>query len=226
MLIKEWAEEDRPREKLKRLGSAALSDAELLAILIGSGEPGRNALDIAREILHAKGNNLNMLGATTVGSLTRNFRCIGEAKAITILAALELGLRRDQTEARQQQTISSSSDIYRILSPTMRPLDHEEFHVMLLNQSNRFIELIPISKGGVSETTADIRIILRHAIDRLASAIVLAHNHPSGCLRPSSADDNFTRKMKEAALLMDIRMLDHLIIGPSGYYSYADEGRL
>jgi DNA repair protein RadC len=224
MLIKEWAEEDRPREKLKRLGSGALSDAELLAILIGSGEPGRNALDIAREILHAKGNDLNALGASTVGSLTRGFRCIGEAKAITILAALELGLRRDRTEARRLQTITSSADIYRILSPKMRTLEHEEFRILLLNQGNKLIEELPISIGGIAETSADIRIILRHAIDRLASAIVLAHNHPSGNLRPSSADDKFTRKMKDAASMMDIRLLDHLIITANGYYSYADEG--
>ena len=226
MLIKEWAEEDRPREKMKRLGSNALSDAELLAILIGSGEPGKNALDIAREILHSKGGNLNELGRTSIQGLVRNFRGIGEAKAITILAALELGLRRDQCEAREQFSIETSADIYRLLGPKLKTLEHEEFHVLFLNQANKIIDQMCVSRGGVSATAADIRIILRQAIEKLASCIVLAHNHPSGSFRPSSADDRFTRNIKEAAQMMEMRVIDHLIITENGYYSYADEGKI
>lgn len=226
MNIKEWAEDDRPREKMLAKGIDALSDAELIAILIGSGDRNKTAVELSKEILHRHDNDLNRLGKVSVKELTNAHRGIGAAKAIAILAALELGKRRSGSEAAKLFSVTSSRDVYRYFHPLMGDLKHEEFWVAYLNQSNRIVLRSKISKGGVSETAVDIRIILKNAIEHLASGLILCHNHPSGNNRPSNADDLFTKKIKEAARLMDIRVLDHLIVCDDCYYSYADEGKI
>lgn len=226
MNIKEWAQDDRPREKMLAKGMDALSDAELIAILIGSGDRNKSAVELSKEILCRQENDLNKLGKVTVKELTNAHQGIGPAKAIAILAALELGKRRNQHEATRLFSVTSSRDVYRYFHPVLGDLKHEEFWVAYLNQSNKIILRKNISKGGVSETAVDIRIILKDAIEHLASAIILCHNHPSGNNRPSTADDAFTKKVKEAARLMDIRVLDHLIVCDDCYFSYADEGKI
>lgn len=226
MNIKEWAEDDRPREKMLAKGIDALSDAELIAILIGSGGRNKTAVELSKEILHRHDNDLNRLGKVSVKELTNAHRGIGAAKAIAILAALELGKRRSGSEAAKLFSVTSSRDVYRYFHPLIGDLKHEEFWVAYLNQSNRIVLRSKISKGGVSETAVDIRIILKNAIEHLASGLILCHNHPSGNNRPSNADDLFTKKIKEAARLMDIRVLDHLIVCDDCYYSYADEGKI
>lgn len=226
MNIKEWAEDDRPREKMLAKGIDALSDAELIAILIGSGDRNKTAVELSKEILHRHDNDLNRLGKVSVKELTNAHRGIGAAKAIAILAALELGKRRSGSEAAKLFSVTSSRDVYRYFHPLLGDLKHEEFWVAYLNQSNRIVLRSKISKGGVSETAVDIRIILKNAIEHLASGLILCHNHPSGNNRPSNADDLFTKKIKEAARLMDIRVLDHLIVCDDCYYSYADEGKI
>ncbi|MEG1585584.1 MAG: DNA repair protein RadC [Bacteroidales bacterium] len=226
MNIKEWAENDRPREKMLTNGLTALSDAELIAILIGSGNKDKSAVELSREILLRQNNDLNRLGKITVKELTNAHKGIGPAKAISILAALELGRRRNQSEVIKNFTVTSSRDVYQYFRPILADLKHEEFWVAYLNQSNRVIHRKKISKGGVSETAVDIRIILKDAIEQLASGLILCHNHPSGNNKPSAADDSFTKKIKEAARLMDIRVLDHLIVCEDCYFSYADEGKI
>jgi len=224
--IKDWAEEDRPREKMLIKGVASLSDAELLGILIASGNKDETAVELAQRILHSVSNNLNTLGKLTIKDLIKNFKGIGEAKAITIIAALELGRRRKLSEIEVQPQITSSEDVYQILHPVLADLKHEEVWVLLLNRANRVIKKIQVSKGGVSGTVVDIRMIMKEAIDTLASAIILCHNHPSGNPNPSGDDDNITRRLKEAGHIMDIRLLDHIIICDTAYYSYMDRGRL
>jgi DNA repair protein RadC len=224
--IKDWAEEDRPREKMLLKGVAALSDAELLGILIGSGNKNETAVELAQRILHSVGNNLNSLGKLEIKNLIRNFNGIGEAKAITIAAALELGKRRKLSEMVLQPRITSSEDVYQILHPVLADMKHEEVWVLLLNKANKVLKKMQVSKGGVSGTVADIRMIMKEAIDSLATAIILSHNHPSGNPHPSGDDDNITRRLKEAGQLMDIQLLDHIIICDHAYYSYADKGRL
>lgn len=224
--IKDWAEEDRPREKMLLKGVAALSDAELLGILIGSGNKNETAVELAQRILHSAGNNLNSLGKMDIKDLIKNFNGIGEAKAITIAAAMELGKRRKLSEIIVQPQITSSEDVYQILHPILADLKHEEVWVLLLNRANKVLKKIQVSKGGVSGTVVDIRMIMKEAIDSLASAIILSHNHPSGNSNPSGDDDNITRKLKEAGQLMDIKLLDHIIICDHSYYSYIDNGRL
>lgn len=221
--IKEWAVEDRPREKMLSKGIRSLSEAELIAILIGSGSLEESAVDLSKRVLASANNNLNELGRKTITDYQK-FKGIGQAKAITISAAMELGRRRKESENGEKTKIVTSSDAAGIFQPMLGDLQHEEFWVMLLNRNNILIDKTMISKGGLSGTVIDVRIILKIAIDRLACSLILCHNHPSGNLIPSEADKEITRKIKEAGKHMDIPVLDHIIIGNESYFSFADEG--
>ncbi|KAA9332104.1 JAB domain-containing protein [Hymenobacter busanensis] len=223
--IKSWAEEDRPREKLMAKGRAALTDAELMAILLGSGTAKLSAVDVAKLVLAATGNDLNELARLSIKDLMRH-KGIGEAKAITIVAALELGRRRKETAAAERVTITCSTDIYNLIRPNLQDLPHEEFWVILLNRANVVMRKQSISSGGVAGTVADPKMIFKLALEQLASSIILVHNHPSGNRNPSAADIALTRKLKEGGLYMDLPVLDHLIYTDRGYYSFADEGIL
>ena len=223
--IKEWALEDRPREKLLAKGITSLSNAELLAILIRSGGPDTSAVELARQILNQAGNNLHELGKKTVTDLVKH-NGMGPVKAITIVAALELGRRRKSSEIREKIRISGSQDVYALFQPLIADLPHEEFWVLLLNRSNRVIDNIRISQGGISGTVIDIRLILKNALDRLASSMILCHNHPSGNLKPSEADIKITTKISDASRNMDIQLLDHHIIVDNSYFSFSDEGMI
>lgn len=223
--IKDWAEEDRPREKLLAKGVGALSDAELLAILIGSGNRDETAVELSQRILHAVDNNLNTLGKLSINDLQK-FKGIGEAKAITIIAATELGRRRKLSEASIVPSITNSRDIYNIMHPILADLPHEETWVLLLNKSNRIIKRHQVSKGGISGTIVDIRAIMKEAIESLATAMILCHNHPSGNHQPSPEDDVITQNLKSAGALMTIPLLDHIIICDHSYFSYRDKDRL
>lgn len=220
--IRNWALEDRPREKMLLKGIQSLSDSELLALLIGSGTRKVSAVDLARQILNLAGNNLDKLGKYSVSDL-KKLKGIGQARAISIVAALELGRRRRLSDSPEEPKITGSSDVFNLLSPLLSDLSHEEFWVLLLNRSNRVIEKQKISQGGITGTVTDIRMILKLAIDHLATALILCHNHPSGNLQPSDADLSITRRMKESASLMDISLLDHIIIAGKYYFSLADE---
>jgi len=221
--IKTWAEEDRPREKLLIKGKQNVSNAELIAILLGSGNRNESAVTLAQKILKQYSNNLHTLGRQTVSDL-KQFKGIGEAKAITLIAALELGRRRQLSEIQDQPQITSSRDAYQHIAPHICDLNFEEFWIILLNRANRVILKRKISSGGVSGTVVDPKIIFQIALEKLASSIMLFHNHPSGNLKPSSSDLELTRKIKSAGKLLDISVLDHLIIADSGYFSFADEG--
>lgn len=221
--IKTWSEDERPREKMLLKGAVALSDAELLAILISSGTKEKSALDLAREVLGLAQNNLHELGRLGVLELQKT-KGIGEARAITIAAALEIGRRRQMGEALQRTAITQSGDAAEIAIPLMRDLSHEVFCVFYLNQSNKILRYEIISSGGLTGTVADIRIMLKNALLQNANKLIIAHNHPSGNLQPSHADKELTRKLKEAAEYMDIKLLDHLIIAGTNYLSMADEG--
>lgn len=223
--LKEWAEEDRPREKMLGKGAAALTDAELLAILIGSGTQRETAVGLTRRILASCGNSLDELGKKSVRDLCA-FKGIGVAKAVSIVAALELGKRRKAAGPKERRTVTCSGDVYELFHPLLCDSPTEEFWILLLNRSHRVIEQTRISLGGLTETLADVRSILREALLRRATALVLCHNHPSGNTRPSTADDRLTEKVNQAARLMDITLCDHLIVCDGAYYSYADEGRL
>ncbi len=223
--IKSWAEEDRPREKLLLKGKACLSDAELLGILIATGIQNMTAVDIAKVILQSVQNDLNQLARLSVKDLAK-FKGIGEAKAITIVSALELGRRKKATESAEKPRIKSSSDAYEVLRPYLSDLSHEEFWIILLNRANEVIKCEKISSGGVSGTVADPKIIFKYALENLASAIILSHNHPSGNLSPSQADRDLTKKLKAAGNNLDIPVLDHLIFTDKTYFSFADEGIL
>ena len=223
--INHWSEADRPREKLERLGPAALSDAELLAILIGSGSAKESAVDLMRRVLADCHNNLNTLGKKSVKEL-QQYHGMGPAKAITILAACELGKRRKDTEAEQRPDLGSATAIYNYMHPKLQDLDVEEFHVLLLNQSYKLIKEVCISHGGITETAVDVRVIMKEAILNNATVLVACHNHPSGNLQPSSQDDNLTRSLKRACETMRIYFLDHDIISDVNYFSYHEQGRL
>lgn len=223
--IKSWAEEDRPREKLLHKGHHALSDAELLAILLGSGTKNCSAVDLARRILSIANNNLNQLGRITLERLTQ-INGIGEAKAITVLSALELGRRRQQTDALQVKTISGSRQAYELLAPCISDLQHEEFWIIFLNRKNVVIKYQCITKGGFAGTIVDTRQIFQLAIQEHASSIILAHNHPGGTLYPSNLDINITTNLVKAGEILNIIVSDHLIITNSGYYSFADKGEM
>ncbi|MDR2468924.1 MAG: DNA repair protein RadC [Tannerella sp.] len=223
--IREWAAEDRPREKTLLKGISALSDAELLAILIGSGNDSETAVQLSQRILHSVSNNLNALGKRSVKDLM-TFRGIGEAKAISIAAAMELGRRRNETEPLARESIRSSAQVFHLFRPLLCDLPYEECWVVLTNQSAKVIEKVKVSQGGVSGTAADIRLILKVALNALASGIALCHNHPSGNPQPSPTDDVFTFRVQKAAQTMGILLLDHVILCDHTYYSYADEERL
>lgn len=222
LTITEWAEEDRPREKLLLKGISALSDAELLAILIGSGNKNETAVELSQRILFFVKNNLNSLGKLSINDLIQNFNGIGEAKAITIIAALELGKRRKLSDSEKQQRILLSKDVYNIFQPILGDLRHEESWVLLMNSSNKVLKKILASKGGITGTVIDIRLIIKEAIENLATNIVLVHNHPSGSTKPSDEDNIVTKKLKDACNLLDIYLMDHVIICDDDYYSYRD----
>lgn len=223
--ILSWAEEDRPREKLLLKGRAALSDAELIGILIGSGTRSMSAVDLSKIILSHANNNLNELARLSVKDL-QQFKGIGEAKAIAIVSALELGRRRRESQFIEKPKITCSKDAYEVIKPELMDLSFEVFWILLLNRANQVIRKCQISTGGISGTVADPKIIFKVALENLCSAVILVHNHPSGNLKPSTADINLTRKLKEAGNLLEIPVLDHLIFSDNGYYSFADEGML
>lgn len=220
--IRQWAEDDKPRAKLIQKGHTVLSDAELIAILIGSGSRDESAVELSKKILAAAKNNLNELGKLSISQL-RQFKGIGEAKAVSIAAALEIGRRRRLQGALQLTRINSSQDAFDLLQPMIGDLPHEEFWIVYLNNGNKAIHRGQLSKGGITGTLVDVRLVLRQALEIGAVALILAHNHPSGTLKPSVADKEITYKLKNAANSMDIKVLDHLIISHLGYFSFADE---
>jgi len=221
--IKNWAEEDRPREKLLLKGNQALSNAELLAILIGSGNREESAVELSKKILHSVGNNLNELGLRSIQHLSSSFRGIGEAKAITIIAALELGRRRKLEEALIKEKITTSEDMFLIFHPILSDLQHEETWVLFLNRANRVVDRKKMSAGGLTGSVVDVKMIMKEAIACLASSIVLVHNHPSGNCLPSDPDRVATQRLKDACIIFEISLLDHLIIAGDNYFSFADE---
>jgi DNA repair protein RadC len=220
--IRNWAVEDRPREKMLNSGTQSLSDAELIAILIGSGTRNVSAVDLARQILHAAGNNLDRLGKYSIHDLNK-IKGIGQARAVTILAALELGRRRKMSDVPDEVKITGSADVFNLVFPLLTDLTYEEFWILLLNRSNKVILKQKISQGGITGTVTDIRLILKMALENLATSLILSHNHPSGNLQPSEADIAITRRLKETASLMDITLLDHIIVAGKNYFSFADE---
>ncbi|WP_111706600.1 RadC family protein [Lutibacter citreus] len=220
--IKSWAEDDRPREKLLLKGKASLSDAELIAILIGSGSRNETAVDLAKKILNSIENNLNRLGKLSVSELQK-FKGIGEAKAISIITALELGRRRRLEEALEVPKIKSSKTVFNLMQPIIGELQHEEFWIVFLNNSNKVLLKYQMSKGGLTGTLVDVRLVFKKAIELYATAIILCHNHPSGKLQPSNADKMITNKLKQAGETLDVKVLDHIIITENAYFSFADE---
>ena len=223
--INQWAEEDRPREKLMRHGPSALTDAELLAILVGSGSTKEDAVTLMRHILADCNNNLNTLGKLTIRDLCR-YNGVGEAKAITILAACELGKRRQSGKPEERPDLGTATLIYNYMHPQLQDLDVEEFWLLLMNQNHRLIKQIRISHGGITETAVDIRVIIREAVLANATMLAICHNHPSGSLRPSPMDNDLTTSIQRACQLMRIKFLDHVIITDGAYYSYCETGRV
>ena len=223
--INKWAEEDRPREKLMRHGPSALTDAELLAILVGSGSTKEDAVTLMRHILADCNNNLNTLGKLTIRDLCK-YNGVGEAKAITILAACELGKRRQSGKPEERPDLGTAPLIYNYMHPQLQDLDVEEFWLLLMNQNHRLIKQIRISHGGITETAVDIRIIIREAVLANATMLAICHNHPSGSLRPSPMDNDLTTSIQRACQLMRIKFLDHVIITDGAYYSYCETGRV
>lgn len=223
--INEWAEEDRPREKLARMGASHLSPAELLAILIGSGTPKKNAVELMKEILNDCDDSLRKLGRMDIEQLME-YEGIGEAKAITILAACELGKRRENEEAEQLEDMGTAENIYKYINPKLRDLNTEEAWVLLLNTRFKLIKAKKLSAGGYTETAVDVRLIMKEALYTNATAIALIHNHPSGNPHPSRDDDGLTRQVKDACKTMRLHFVDHLIIGSNDYYSYREQGKL
>ena len=223
--INQWAEEDRPREKLMRLGADALSNAELMAILIGSGNTKENAVDLMKKVLNDCNNNLNTLGKMSIQDLCR-YTGIGEAKAITILAACELGKRRQMETPEERPDLGTATRIYNHMHPVLQDKDVEEFWLLFMNQNHRLIKKMCIAHGGISEVSVDIRIIIREAVLANATILAVCHNHPSGNLLPSSMDNDLTDSIKRACNLMRIRFLDHVIITDGAYFSYHESGRL
>ena len=225
--INQWAEEDRPREKLMRLGAAALSNAELLAILIGSGSQDESAVDLTKRVLADCGNNLNTLGKMTIEQLTGGrYKGLGPAKAVAIIAACELGKRRQAEKAEERKQLNSALAIYEYMHPRMQDLSEEEAWVLLMNQNFKLIKSVQLSHGGITETAVDVRVIMKHALLCNATVVALCHNHPSNNANPSGDDDRLTQRVKKACELMRLHFLDHLIITDGQYYSYSEEGRL
>ena len=223
--IHQWAEDDRPREKFLQKGKTALSDSELLAILIGSGSRNESAVQLCQRILASTNNNLNLLGKLTIQQLT-SFKGIGEAKALTIAAALELGRRRREEPVLHQNKITSSKAVFEIMLPLLGELPHEEFWVLYLNNSNKVLYKAQLSKGGMTSTIVDLRMLFKTAFEQNATSIILTHNHPSGKLVASEQDIQITKRIKLACQQLDITLLDHIIITETSYYSFADEGML
>lgn len=220
--IKSWAEDDRPREKLLLKGKASLSDAELIAILIGSGSRNESAVDLSKKILNSIENNFNNLAKLSVSELQK-FKGIGEAKAISIITALEIGRRRRLEEALEIPKITSSKMVFNLMQPIIGELQHEEFWIVFLNNSNKVLLKDQISKGGITGTLVDVRLVFKKAIELYATAIIVCHNHPSGKLQPSNADKMITNKLKQAGETLDVKVVDHLIITENAYFSFADE---
>jgi len=223
--VKHWAEDDQPREKLLNKGKRALSDAELLSILLGFGTRGTSVVEVAKNLLAAFDNNLHEISKASIDDL-RKIRGVGKVKAIKIAAAMELGQRRIQSDIKKRPQIRTSEDAHKIISHTIKDLEYEEFWILLLNRSNEVIAKKEISKGGVSGTVVDAKLVFNEALKQLASSIILCHNHPSGNLKPSQADIDLTRKIKAAGKTLDISVLDHLIVSEKGFYSFADEGMM
>jgi len=226
LTIREWAEDDRPREKMLRKGAQSLSDAELLAILIGSGSRNETVVELSRRILHECHDNLNELAQLTIHDLCKRFKGIGEAKAISIMAAMELGKRRKAAETLDRKKISSSIHLFDIFEPILTDLPHEEFWVVLLNGANKVIDVKRLTQGGTRQTVVDIPLLLKMAIEKSAQAIAVAHNHPSGQNRPSHEDDIITKRIKTGCEAIGINLLDHIIIAQNKYYSFSDEGKM
>lgn len=223
--ITQWAEEDRPREKLRDLGPDALSDSELLAILVGSGSTKETAVELMKRVLSDCQNNLNTLGKKTIRELCE-YNGIGEAKAITILAACELGKRRQREKAEERKELGSATAIYELMHPQLQDLDVEEFWALYMNQHHRLIKKVRISHGGITETAVDVRIIMREAVLANCTVLAVCHNHPSGNLVPSKADDDLTRCIRRACEVMRIYFLDHVIITDGRYFSYHEQGKM
>jgi DNA repair protein RadC len=223
--IKNWSQDDQPREKLLYKGKSTLSDAELVAILIGSGNRSESAVDLCKRILASVDNNLSELGKLSTIQLME-FNGIGEAKAVTIAAALELGRRRRGEEALEKKKIISSESVFELMQPIIGELEHEEFWIVYLNNSNKVILKNQLSKGGITGTLVDVRLVLKNALEVGATGLILAHNHPSGALKPSKADKQITSKLQVAAESLDIKVLDHLIVTENAYFSFADEAIL
>ena len=223
--IKNWSQDDQPREKLLYKGKAALSDAELVAILIGSGSREESAVDLCKRILSSVDNNLSALGKLSIKQLME-FKGIGEAKAITIAAAMELGRRRRGEEALEKKKITSSVSVFELMQPIVGELQHEEFWIIYLNNSNKVIQKNQLSKGGITGTLVDVRLVLKQALEVGATGLILVHNHPSGTLKPSEADKQLTQKLKLASESLDIKVLDHIIVTEKAYFSFADENLL
>ena len=224
--IKNWAEDDRPREKLMLKGKSALSDAELTAILIGSGNTEESAVELSKRILKSVNDNLIELSKLSINDLVKNFKGIGEAKAISIIAALELGKRRRSAEIIEKKKINSSNDAFELMHSMVSDCFYEEFWIIMLNKANKVIKYKSISEGGLTATVADPKKIFKLALEKNATSLILCHNHPSGNLKPSEADIKITKQLKEAGLLLEISVIDHIIIGDDSYYSFADEGIL
>ncbi|TVZ10726.1 DNA repair protein RadC [Cellulophaga sp. RHA_52] len=223
--IKNWSNDDKPREKLAQKGKSVLSDAELIAILIGSGSRNESAVELSKRILGSVNNNLNDLGKLSINQLMQ-FKGIGEAKAITITAALEIGRRRREEGEKKVEKIGSSKDVFNLLQPVLGELPHEEFWIIYLNNSNKVIHQAQLSKGGITGTLVDVRLVLKQALEIGAIGLILAHNHPSGGLKPSTADKQITEKLKNAAAALDMKVLDHIIITQREYFSFADDNLL
>lgn len=223
LTIANWSPDDQPREKLRDNGAQTLTDAELLAILVGSGYPGVSAVELMQKILTDCGNNLNTLGKMSIHELMQ-YKGVGEAKAITILAACELGKRRQQERPEERPDLGTATRVYNHMHPVMQDLDVEEFWLLLMNQDYRLIKKIRIAHGGISEVTVDIRILIREAVLANATILAVCHNHPSGSLRPSGADNALTQSIKQACDLMRIKFMDHVIITDGNYYSYHEQG--
>ena len=225
LTIKSWALDDRPREKLVAKGKTTLSDAELIAILIGSGNRNESAVGLSKRILQSVNGNINELAKLSVTQLT-TFKGIGEAKAISIITALELGKRRQLETALEKPKITSSKDVFNLMQPIIGDLEHEEFWVLFLNNSNKVLAKNQISKGGLTATIVDVRLLFKRALELASVGMIVCHNHPSGKLNPSTSDKQLTQKIKESGNTLDIKLLDHLIVTEKAYFSFADEGIL
>ncbi len=226
LTIREWSEDDRPREKMLRKGTSSLSDAELLAILIGSGNRDESAVELARRIMRECDDNINELARLTIADLCKKFKGIGEAKAISIMAALELGKRRKTSDVLERKQILSSKDLFELFEPLLIDLVHEEFWIVFMNGANKVLSTHKLTQGGIQQTIVDVPLLLKMSLERLAQSIAVAHNHPSGQNKPSSEDENITRRIKQGCDAIGIRLLDHIIVARGKYYSFADDGKL